>query len=261
MAVVLSFSLKARAQDLEGADSASSTKDVEDVYDKEEIKQEKKTRPKIENKEQPKQVQTLSDLATLAPFSDVAVIQRRFLPKTGRFELSASAYTNLNNPFFNQFGVSPRVAYYLRERYALEVIGGFGTVSARQVTDDLLHNPPHISTDNVTSSRGFVVGAFKWNPVYGKITWLNKSIVPFDLNFDIGGGTSFLTGGDSAPTVHFGSSQIFALSKSMALRWDLAINHYWATIKDNSGNKTTTDQNDIFLGIGMSFYIPEATYR
>jgi outer membrane beta-barrel protein len=205
-------------------------------------------------------VQTLSDLATLAPFSDVAVIQRRFLPKTNRFELSASAYVNLNNPFFNQFGLAPRVAYYLRESYALEAIAGFGTVSARQVTDDLAHNRS-ISTDHVASSRGFALAAFKWNPVYGKITWLNKTIVPFDLNFDIGGGVSFMTGGSQAPTAHLGTSQVFALSKGMAFRWDLIVNNYNATITETNGSKSTLNQFDVFLGLGMSFYFPEATYR
>ena len=261
-AVVLSFSLKAFAQDLDSSDSAGAGKDVEEVLDKEEVKQEKKVHAKAESKDAVKEVQTLSDLATLAPYTDVAVIQRRFLPKSGRAELTAGAFSNLNNPFFNSIGVGLRAAYYVRERYALEVMGALATTSSRQVTDDLAKGVNKISTDNVVTSKGFAVAAFKWNPIYGKITWLNRTIVPFDLNFNLGGGVTFLENNNTAPTVHLGTSQVFALSKGMAFRWDLIWNYYQANVTDaTTQQKSTLDQNDLFLGVGMSFYFPEAKYR
>lgn len=260
--VLLAAPLGARAQDLEGSASDSAgTSQVEDLYEKEEAKTEtKKAPPPPAHKEPSKPVQSLSDLATLAPFSDVAVIQRRFLPKTGRFELTGGIFSNLNNPFFNAIGADVRAAYYIREQYALEVIGAFASTSNRQVTDDL-EKRRKISTDTVVSSKGFYALAFKWNPIYGKITWLNKSIVPFDLNFNIGAGNTITTDNQSAPTLHLGTSQVFAWSKSMAFRWDLIWNAYQATGTDAQGVKSKVSQNDLFLGIGMSFYFPEATYR
>lgn len=257
--------LKVRAQDLPG--DLSGSKDVEDLYEKEEVKGDQKPKPAAAQppnagaKSAPKQVSTLSDLATLAPFTDVAVIQRRFLPKTGRYEFAASLFQNLNNPFFNSLGVAVRAAYYIRERYAVELLGAFASTSSRQVTDDLLHNR-QISTDNVVTSKGFYALAFKWNPIYGKVTLLNKSIVPFDLNFNLGLGVTPLMNGTTAPTLHLGTSQVFAWTKSIAFRWDIIWNTYQATITDStSGAKSTLSQNDLFLGVGMSFFFPEATYR
>ena len=254
--------LNSRAQDLEGDTGAS--KDVEALYEKEDIKAEQKSKPAAAPAAKaapPKQVSTLSDLATLAPFNDVAVIQKRFLPKTGRFEFAASLMQNLNNPFFNSFGVAARAAYYFRERYAAELLGAFASTSSRQVTNDLLHNR-QISTDNVVTSKGFYAVAFKWNPIYGKITLLNKSIVPFDLNFNFGLGVTPLMNNSTAPTLHIGTSQVFAWTKSIAFRWDLVWNMYQASITDPSnGQKGTLNQNDLFLGVGMSFFFPEATYR
>lgn len=251
-------------------DSGSGT-DVEELYDKDEKKEEAKVEAKRKPRESKplKEAQSLSDLANLAPFSDVAVIQRRFLPKTGRFELTGGAFTNINNPFFNSIGLNARVAYYLTERYAIEAIGSMATTSTRQVTDDLEERPgcpggtgcTGITTDNVVTSKGFAALAFKWNPIYGKITWLNKSIVPFDLNFNAGFGMTATTEDEMEPTIHLGTSQVFALSKGMAFRWDLIWNMYQATAKDDLGNTETLSQNDLFLGIGMSFYFPEATYR
>jgi outer membrane beta-barrel protein len=260
LAVLSATSLRARAQDLEGTSSNEGSSQVEDLYDKEDAKVEKKKPNAPQLKEAPKQVQTLSDLATLAPFSDIAVIQRRFLPKSQRFELTAGAFANLNNPFFSEMGGDVRVAYYIRERYAVEGIAAFAGTSNRQVTDDL-QKQRGITTDSVVTSKGFWALAFKWNPIYGKITWLNKSIVPFDLNFNVGFGQTQTTDGQNAPTLHLGTSQVFAWSKSMAFRWDLIWNSYQATGTDALGVKSKLTQNDLFLGVGFSFYFPEATYR
>ncbi len=261
------------AQDLEGETSTSSAPaassgsgaemEIESLYDKEEDKQTAapKAKARSSEKEAPKEVTSLSDLATLAPFDDVAVIQRRFLPKTGRFELSGTLFSNLNNPFFNSMGAGLRAAYYIREQYAIEGLFTFATTSSRQVTDDIEKNNG-ISTDNVVTSKGYMGAALKWNPIYGKITWLNKAIVPFDLNFSIGGGMTQTTDGESSPTLHIGSSQVFAWTKSMAFRWDVIWNMYSANATSDDGRtKEKLSQNDLFLGFGMSFYFPEAGYR
>lgn len=264
------------AQDLESATDSSApaassssgggsdvNQEIESLYDKEEDKQTVQPKPKARSSTEtaPKEVTTLSDLATLAPFDDVAVIQPRFLPKTGRFELSGTLFSNLNNPFFNSFGAGLRAAYYIREQYAIEGLFTFATTSSRQVTDDL-EAKRGISTDNVITSKGYMGAALKWNPIYGKITWLNKSIVPFDLNFSLGGGMTQTTDGENAPTLHFGTSQVFALSKGMAFRWDLIWNMFSATATSDDGRtKEKLSQNDLFLGFGMSFYFPEAATR
>lgn len=268
-AILLAASIPTGAQDLEpsappaaaaSGDNGSAAA-VEDLYDKEESKMEKKqSKPETTSKSVPAQPRNLSDLANLAPFSDVAVIQRRFLPKTKRFELSGTGFTNLNNPFFNSLGVTARAAYYLREQYAVEVLGAFASTSAREVTNDLQANR-NITTSNVVTSKGFGALALKWNPIYGKMTWLNRMIVPFDLNFNIGGGVTQTTDGQNAPTLHMGTSQVFALTKSIAIRWDLIWNIYQANGTDQSGVTTKITQNDLLLGVGMSFYFPEATYR
>ncbi len=104
LALNLAFAHFAHAQaELEDSDAApSAEKDVEDLYDKEDDKvvKPKAQQPKTEN--QP-EAQNLSDLANLASFSDVAVIQRRFLPKSQRFEATAGAFTNLNNRFLTRW--------------------------------------------------------------------------------------------------------------------------------------------------------------
>jgi outer membrane beta-barrel protein len=244
-----------------GSSSSADDIEAEDIYDKADSKSDAE-RPKspVSSRKADVEAQNLSDLAKLAPFSDIAVIQRRFLPKTKRFEVSASGFTNLNNPFYTSYGLGLEASYYFQEKYALELLGQFSTTGARQVTDDLRTGPPRITTDNLVTSKGFFGAGIKWNPIYGKITWLNKTIVPFDLNFNAAFGMTQTTANQNEPTLHLGTSQVFAYTKAIAFRWDISWNAYQATVTDSEGTRKL-NQNDLFLGLGMSFYFPEATYR
>lgn len=264
--MLLAVTPRVLAQSLPGSEtptgSAGTDIEAEDIYDKEDAKPEQKPTPTMRSREAQKpdaEAKNLSDLAKLAPFSDIAVIQRKYLPKSGRFEASASGFTNLNNPFFSSYGLGLELAYYLQEKYAIALLGQMASTTTRQATDDL-EKKREISTSSLVTSKGFFGAALKWNPIYGKITWLNKSIVPFDLNFSLGLGSTITTTNQSAPTLHFGTSQVFAYSKRMAFRWDLSWNMYQATVTEQ-GKTTKLNQNDLSLGLGVSFYFPEATYR
>lgn len=206
------------------------------------------------------QVPGLAELSDLAPFEDIAVIQRRFLPKTQRFELTASGATGLNNPFFNSIGFAARASYYFQERYGVEFIHMLLANTQRAVTKDLASDPLNISTASLVTAKNFTGAAFRWNPIYGKITWLNQRIVPFDFNFAFGLGLTKTEAGSSEPTVHLSTGQVFALTKFLALRWDLNWNFYQST-SDVGSEQRRVNQDDLLLAFGLSFFFPEATYR
>ena len=136
------------------------------------------------------------------------------------------------------------------------------SVQSRQVTQDLQNPPAGITTSNVVAARNFFGGAFKWNPIYGKVSFLDTSIVPFDVSFSLGGG---VTGTDynnrEEPTVHLSTSQNFALNKSWSVRWGLDWNFYDAKALNRTGQVETVFHNDLFIGLGVSVYFPGATYR
>jgi outer membrane beta-barrel protein len=199
----------------------------------------------------------ISDLSKLDPFSDVAVIQRRFLPKTGRFEAFGGATVVMNDAFFLNYGLNGRLAYYFRERYGVEFVGSLLTNTTRQVTDDLRNKRNVITTAFVTPTNYFGLD-FKWVPVYGKMSWRNHKIVPFDLYFSLGLGSTTTNQGGSAPTLHLGTGQVFAKTKGMAFRWDFSWNMFNTTSSTGGGSAL---YNNLFLSLGMSFFFPEATYR
>ena len=69
---------------------------------------------------------------------------------------------------------------------------------------------------------------------------------------------------DNAPTVRFGTGQIFAITKWMAFRWDLSWHFFNAksTITTNTSQSSQEElHNNLFLNLGLSFFFPEAKYR
>lgn len=242
------------------ADDSDSDRAVEEIYEKfggtKKSENEKRLTEKVEFSSQ----QDLTQLAKLSSFSDVAVIQRRFLPKTGRFEISGHGFTSLNNPFFNTLGLGLETGYYFKEQYAIELMYLKMTSSARDVTKDL-RSRRNLSTSTVVTPDSYMGAAFKWNPIYGKMTFLNEKIIPFDMSFSFGGGVTQTNQDQSVGTFHFGAAQVFALSKSFALRWDVFWNYYQAEVKLDNGQKGQDNHSDLMLSLGVSFYFPEVNYR
>lgn len=201
----------------------------------------------------------VSDLANLAPFKDVAILEKRFLPKTKRFELFGGVGGILNDKFFVGLGATGRLNYSFNERYAIELIGMVIATGEKSVTRDL-REKRGVLTTNFVSPQSFYGADFKWTPLYGKMTFLNRKITPFDLYFSGGGGITNTNQGGSEPTIHFGTGQLFALSKSAAVRWDFSWNFYNAK-SGVAGAQQNATYNNLFLTVGASFFFPEATYR
>ncbi|ASD64663.1 outer membrane beta-barrel domain-containing protein [Bdellovibrio bacteriovorus] len=197
-----------------------------------------------------------SGLGTLAPFQEISIIQKRFLPKTGRFQLFGGLTTVTNDPFFLTFGGVAKASYFMSESWGLE-LNYFGlTTSNRQATDEL-REINGVSTENLVYPKSFIGVDLMYVPVYGKMTWFNETIVPFDLYLSAGYGNTETQSGESAGTVHLAAGQIFALSKAYAVRWDFSWNFFNAKGIDGSTNSF----NNLFLTVGMSWFFPEASYR
>lgn len=204
------------------------------------------------------EVKGLSDLGKLSPFEDVAVIQKRFLPKTGRFELFGGALLTLNDVYFLSGGLTGRFAYNFSERYGVELVAIYLQTTEREVVDDL--KDLGVQTQSFVTPETFIGLDFKWSPVYGKMTYRDRKITPFDLYFSIGAGMTGTNMGSSEPTLHLGTGQTFALSKSMAFRWDFSWNVFSAATDSKAGGDSSM-YNNLYLTVGMSLFFPEATYR
>lgn len=197
-----------------------------------------------------------SGLARLAPFSEVSVIQKRFLPKTQRFQFTGAFTTITNNPWFFTAGVSLKAAYYFTEAWGVEGMYNAMSSSARQSANEL-HDNNNVSADSFGFPKNYMGLDAKYTPFYGKMSWLNKKIVPFEHYFTAGVGNTSVSTGGSGFTLHFGTGQNFAISKRFSVNWDFSMMNYSA--KDTLG--TNQSFSDLLLTVGMSFFYPEASYR
>lgn len=197
----------------------------------------------------------VSDLGKLSEFDDIAVIQKRYLPKTGRFEAYIAPALVLNDAFFLNYGGTGRLSYSFRERYSVEVVGVLLATTKRDVTTGLERRG--VTTTSLVTPKSYLGLDFKWTPVYGKMAF-NDKIVPFDLYFSFGVGATGTLQGSSAPSLHLGTGQIFARTKSTAYRWDFSYNGFYAQ-PDNQSSSSL--YSTLYISVGMSFLFPEATYR
>ena len=250
----------------------NSVDEIEGLFKEEAESSERRERLEHSEKKKDREIvpKDISGLKNLETFDDIAVIQKRYLPKTGRFEFYGAGVTNLNDAFFFGNGISLRLGYNFLEKWAIEATYSYIQNSARDVTNELLER--NVATEGSLSTDNYMGIDLKWSPIYGKYAYLDEKIIPFDLYFSFGAGRTtpkIVSSSDeispsskinSPYTLRLGTGQIFAINKWMAFRWDIA-NHFIYSKINKNGKEEDQWNNNLFLNLGLSFFFPEAKYR
>ncbi len=253
----------AQEQENESLDSATTsvkpadgeTSDIDAALEQSINKPKEHRDEDIEIKPLP-EVKDVSGLGRLSQFEDIAVIQKRYLPKTSRFELYPNLGFIINDAFFNNTVASGRLGFYFSESISLELNAMILGTSERSVTTDL-NERRGVTTRSLVTPQSYYGADIKWSPIYGKTGLFNTSIIPFDLYFSLGGGQTKTNQGQNATTIHLGTGQTYAWSKWAAFRWDLS--WYWYKAQATTG--AAGSFTNIYAMVGVSFFIPEARYR
>ena len=233
---------------------------------------ELETVPSSDEKVKKIKVKTVSDLSNLAPFDDIAVIQKRFLQKTSRGEAGLSLISILNNKFFYLLGVSGRLGYFIREKHGIGLQADAVYYEKKFFSKRLRTGINQIIAFNYIAPRFFVGAYYRWTPIYGKFSFLSKKIHYFDMFFDFGLGAENIVSApdEGAPIVGFepvrpwwpalrlSTGQTFALNKNMGLVWDFTWYFYFYEL---SGSTNTHWQHDLSLSLGFNYYFPEVGNR
>lgn len=250
-AAIYLWSPDLRAQDDESGDLSSDVDQIEAELEK------RSTKPVVkETSEKEEKIEDFSGLGKLAPFSEVSVIQKRFLPKTERFQIYAGLVNVVNDPWYTGIGADLRFGYHFNENWGVEVTGVFLSTAERQTIQDL-YEQHKVRTDSVITAKGYTGASVVWTPIYGKMGLFNERIIPFDMYFSAGGGSTKVEGGSGGSTIHFGTGQVFALSKAWGFRWDFT----WNTFSATPVGANAQNFNNLLLTFGGSFFFPEAKYR
>jgi outer membrane beta-barrel protein len=142
-----------------------------------------------------------------APFSEkdvalgdkVKAVQRKGFLKRGRFEVAPVFAVTVNDAFYQKFGGGLRLAYNIQDSFAIALRGV--TYRKPEFSDPRSWQPAPIRTDNAREGKIAFGGQLLssqiydqvmldgiWSPVYGKVSFLQKHIVHFDLFLSAGFG-------------------------------------------------------------------------
>ena len=229
-------------------------------------------------------VESLSDLQKLTPKESVSVIQRRYMPKTFRGEFNLSVSTVINHTFFYLGGASAKAGLFIREDHGFGLEGFAWLPPLFKMTANDMIGPPNQIVPLGTVLGQFYGGVYyKWSPIFGKFSVLNRKIVYFDMYMALGTGMSWVLNGvdvidqqlrktgrgkldnrfeqllssNKFPAFSIGLGQMFSLTQDWAVNWELK----WilSFIQTKAGKLYTPW--DINFSLGMNYYFPGAKHR
>jgi len=135
---------------------------------------EKKTEELNQVQEQirKEKIERLTDLNTLSPFREVSIIQKKFLPKTERFQLYLAGGMTTNSPWFLNLGAKVNISYFFTETFGIELGGMFLSNSEREVSKEIRENN-RLQPEKFVNTKSHYGADLVWAPIYGKVSFVN----------------------------------------------------------------------------------------
>lgn len=196
------------------------------------------------------------DVGSSSLYSDLAVIQKNYMPKSGRFQLTAGLVTVPTDVFYLTGGLSLRALYHFNEAWGAELFYNYLSSSARPEIDNISNNN-NVSVQNLVSLKSFMGANVYYNFMYGKMSMNETKVLPFELYNTIGGGNMTNSQNYSSSAVQVGMGGLLSLTRSTALRLDLT----WAFYSTKNIVGQDSNENSTFLNLGYSWFFPEPDYR
>ena len=242
----------------------SSYANAQDIFDEVESSEESGYGA-VESDYNQKEAESLEieDLRELEKFDDIAVIQKKYLEKSGRFEMWAAGSLALNSQFYDFLGLNIALTYHLNETWGLEFEGLILTDLQKNVTTNL-EEDQNIVTRSIVVPSNYFGAHIRWSPIYGKMSLREKTINPFEVYFTFGGGVSGIDDGQTVPTIHLGTGQVYPITKNTTFRWALSYNFFQADAQsDLQGSISGEEVNTgfLYLSAGISIFLPFSKER
>lgn len=195
---------------------------------------------------------------------DFSVVQNRKYSKAKRFYLNGSAGIPINDPFTTGVLTSLQIGYFFNERLGLDINSTMADLKNNKATEAFKERFGALPDFNVFKSSQML--SVTYVPLYAKMSFLDTSIIYFDMGFSAGLGTTNYSikksEGDeekSALSYQWSINQQIFFSEHFALRVDF-INKYTNEdkLKYQSGSPDR-DQgskvvNDTSLLFGLTYW-------
>ncbi len=189
----------------------------------------------------------------------VKAVQKKLILKAGRFEIAPALSLSVNDPFFQKIGGGVAATYWAGDNlgffadvYSLSTIETSNVRLAKQATRSTLLD---------SRLRFLAATGFQWSPIYGKVAFLGKQIVHFDLFFSAGFGvvrTSSAALDDTSPLqimTTFGVGQRYLVNRYLAIFFKLE-DRLYPEVFDLKHGRVSGISNVLTLSLGASIFFP-----
>ncbi len=200
-------------------------------------------------------------------FKTIKVVQKKPVTKARRFEIAPFFAYQPNDDFVRGYVPGAHIGFHFNEGVSLEGTFGYGVHSDKQLLKQVRKSgvqPAVLDRMELLASAGF-----NWAPIYGKLSYLERSILTYDLFLTTGYGVTNTdleittsTGGGGAGAVvtehrkesfqgyYIGIGQRYYLRNWGAIRVELR-NYSYTQRVDSSYN----NRNNLLLVGGFSFLL------
>ncbi len=189
----------------------------------------------------------------------VGVVQKRKYPKARAFELAVYAGVIPNDAFVLHLPVGARATYHLSERFAWEGSASFAFDVDTSLRSFLMDEDANLSAQVRDRQRARVDAGILWSPLYGKIAWMNSSVIYLDVFATAGGGAVYTVADDIGrdaslrPEVYLGLGLRVFLSRALSLRLEYRQLAY-LRVDDPSGESGgLATPSELSIGLGFLF--------
>lgn len=189
-------------------------------------------------------------------YSDLAVFQKNYMPKSGRVQLTSGLAIVPTDVFFLTGGLSLKAAYHLSEAWGVEVFTNIMSSNSREEVNNIA-NTQNVSVKNLVSLKAFSGANVYYNFIYGKLSLQDRKVLPFEIYNTLGVGSMMNSQDYQSPSMQVGVGALLSMTRSSALRLDLT----WAFYETKNILDQTANENSTFLSLGYSWFFPEPQYR
>ena len=187
--------------------------------------------------------------------SQIVVIQKNYMPKTGRFAINGGLTLFPSDVFFKTFGAQLRGSYFFNETWGFELTGIVLT-SAKSAELNDLESKQNVTVNNLATLKNYLGGQVYFSSMYGKYAFNDRKIFPFEIYQTLGVG-QMQTDKGSSPAFNLGFGQMISMSRDSALRIDLTFQFYQT--ENVSGSKSS--QNSLLINFSYSSFLPSVGRR
>jgi outer membrane beta-barrel protein len=196
------------------------------------------------------------ELKNTAASEDVAVVQRNYMPKTGRFHLTGGLTVIPTDVFYTSYGLNARASYHFTETWGAELSAYM--LSSTAGTDlKNLEDKQSFTVENLVTLNSYMSAGLYFSTIYGKIAWLNNRIIPFEIYQTAGIGTVATAESSNNPAFHAGIGDLFSIGRSTSFRIDLT----WIFYQTENILNEKQNANNLLLTFAWGQFVPKVDYR